>query len=71
MVLCHRHCHDSVSTLHSTVVIPVIIMMLKQYFQSLLCTIVNPMNVRGLMECIASDYAESHSRKWDMQTGIG
>ena len=26
-------------------------------------TMVNPMTIPGLMECIASEFAESHSRK--------
>ena len=28
--------------------------------QSLLLILVNPVTIPGLMECIASDYAESH-----------
>ena len=34
------------------------------------CDIVNRMPIPGLLECIASDYADSRSRKYDMQTDI-
>ena len=32
--------------------------------RSLLLTMLNSMKIPGLIECIASDYADSHSRKW-------